>query len=266
MGNPNQHNLRTVTALTLHVIILAGCSLINPLTPTPAPPATTTLTPVPSVTTVPTPTVVPTATEVPATPTATAVPTLSAEQQQHVLVLINRDSLLPKGWQVNAVSADGNAVVDQIIAPDLEAMLADMRSIGLDPVITSSYRSSQEQQNLFDYTANYYYQQGSTWDDAVEQTLGLVAKPGTSEHESGLAVDIYDRASQTAGVYNPANAVNTWLRDNSWKYGFILRYTLENHEKTGYAPEPWHFRYVGRDPAKSIYEQGLTLEEYLKQR
>lgn len=264
MGNTTRNRISAILAI-LFTALLAGCTLITPVTPTPLPTATVTATLAPTETPIATftPTLEPST--VPATSTSTPAPTLTAEQLQRVLVLVNREVLLPAGWQVDAVSVDGNAVVDRVIAPDLESMLADMRALGLEPVITSSYRSSKEQQNLFDYTANYYVQQGSTWDDAVEKTLGLVAKPGTSEHETGLAVDIYDRASQEAGVYNAFNPVNTWLRDNSWKYGFVLRYTLENHEKTGYAPEPWHFRYVGKEAAQAIYEQELTLEEYLKQ-
>ena len=87
-----------------------------------------------------------------------------------------------------------------------------------------------------------------------------VAYPGTSEHQIGLAVDITseDKIKQSPEV------VWEWLKENSYKYGFILRYTEEKMELTGISPEPWHYRYVGKKAAKEIYEQGVCLEEYLE--
>ena len=88
-----------------------------------------------------------------------------------------------------------------------------------------------------------------------------VAIPGTSEHELGLAVDINADKEQSSNeeVYN-------WLAENAWRYGFILRYPQGKEDITGIDYEPWHYRYVGKEVAKEIYEAGITLEEYVGKR
>lgn len=87
-----------------------------------------------------------------------------------------------------------------------------------------------------------------------------VAIPGTSEHQIGLAVDI----SVEDGSGQAASDVWQWLRENSYKYGFILRYPEDKTDITGISYEPWHYRYVGKETAEEIYRQGVCLEEYLK--
>jgi D-alanyl-D-alanine carboxypeptidase len=94
-------------------------------------------------------------------------------------------------------------------------------------------------------------------DEAVEAALEIVAIPGTSEHQLGLALDIiaeYDEDSTATWV---------WLKENCARYGFILRYPAGKEEITGYSYEPWHFRYVGEEAAEEIMSRGITLEEYL---
>ena len=88
-----------------------------------------------------------------------------------------------------------------------------------------------------------------------------VAIPGTSEHELGLAVDINadKERSSNEEVYN-------WLAENAWRYGLILRYPQGKEGITGIDYEPWHYRYVGKEVAKQIYEEGITLEEYVGKR
>jgi len=88
-----------------------------------------------------------------------------------------------------------------------------------------------------------------------------VAIPGTCEHELGLAVDINADKEQSSNeeVYN-------WLAENAWRYGFILRYLKGKEDITGIDYEPWHYRYVGKEVAKEIYEEGITLEEYVGKR
>ena len=88
-----------------------------------------------------------------------------------------------------------------------------------------------------------------------------VAIPGTCEHALGLAVDINADKEQSSNeeVYN-------WLAENAWRYGFILRYPKGKEDITGIDYEPWHYRYVGKEVAKEIYEEGITLEEYVGKR
>ena len=90
--------------------------------------------------------------------------------------------------------------------------------------------------------------------EAVELAEQWVARPGTSEHQLGLAVDI------NGAVYD----IYLWLEENSWKYGFIFRYPAYKTDLTGVAGEVWHYRYVGKEAAQEIHEQGVCLEEYLE--
>ena len=90
-----------------------------------------------------------------------------------------------------------------------------------------------------------------------------MAVPGTSEHQLGLAVDIVDRSNQNLDESQEDTAVQQWLMAHSWEYGFILRFPTGKSDITGIIYEPWHYRYVGRDAAKEIYDRGICLEEYL---
>ena len=101
--------------------------------------------------------------------------------------------------------------------------------------------------------------------DAETEAKSWIAEPGTSEHHTGLAVDINSEA--TPGTANPSEVsepLYQWLEDNSYRYGFILRYPPGKEDITGVNYEPWHYRYVGVENAEQIHEDGLTLEEYLE--
>ena len=86
------------------------------------------------------------------------------------------------------------------------------------------------------------------------------ARPGFSEHQTGLALDI-NTASRSA--HFETTATYRWLIENCWRYGFILRYPTAKTETTGIIYEPWHYRYVGQEAAAEIYQQGVCLEEYI---
>ena len=92
---------------------------------------------------------------------------------------------------------------------------------------------------------------------------GYVNKPGASEHQSGLCVDMHNLPSANISFGETAQA--KWLAENAHRFGFILRFPADKTDITGVQYEPWHFRFVGREAATEIYEQGLCLEEYLGQ-
>ena len=103
-------------------------------------------------------------------------------------------------------------------------------------------------------------------EDRVEaEAARWVAKPGTSEHQTGLALDIVAAGYQILDEEQEDTAEQKWLMENSWKYGFILRYPSEKSDITGIGYEPWHYRYVGKAAAADIYRTGVCLEEYLSQ-
>jgi len=99
--------------------------------------------------------------------------------------------------------------------------------------------------------------QGYSEENARTEVGKVVAVPGTSEHQLRLAVDIVDIENQEK------TAVQKWLMENSWRYGFILRYPNDKSDITGIVYEPWHYRYVGKEAAKEIYDLDVCLEEYL---
>lgn len=87
------------------------------------------------------------------------------------------------------------------------------------------------------------------------------ARPGHSEHQTGLAIDVRDGV-ETMGNFGKTESYK-WAKENCWKYGFIIHYTKENKFITGYDTEEWHLRYVGKDAAKEIFQSGVTIDEYL---
>lgn len=145
----------------------------------------------------------------------------------------------------------------------LQALYQDMAAAGFTEVgVTSGYRSYEVQQWLFDkYVLTEIDQKALSRAEAEKVANRYSARAGQSEHQAGLAVDMYDTPSATVEfAESPAYA---WLKENAHQYGFILRYPEDKTALTGYDFEPWHYRFVGRYHATQMYEQGLCLEEYL---
>ena len=115
----------------------------------------------------------------------------------------------------------------------------------------STYRSYSYQRDLYNKYAAV---------DGVELTDTYSARPGHSEHHTGLAVDV-DNANLSYTSFGDSKEF-TWMKENAYKYGYILRYTKANEWITGYSDEPWHYRYVGEEIAKYIQENPMTYEEY----
>lgn len=175
------------------------------------------------------------------------------------LILVNRWNPIPDNYDLTLTQLQNGQSVDERIYPKLQEMFDDARAAGILPAISSSYRTAETQQELMDEKIAEYQAQGYGDEEARNLAEQWVAIPGTSEHQIGIAVDITtaDWAAQDASV------VWEWLDQNSYRYGFILRYPEEKTEITGVMPEPWHYRYVGMETAKEIYDAGVCLEEYL---
>lgn len=171
------------------------------------------------------------------------------------LVLVNKWNPLPKDCQPELVEVKGGERVDSVIYEPLMRMLEDAKEANWNqtPRVVSGFRTADKQQKLYDEKIEKYKKDGYSADEAKELAEQWVAVPGYSEHQLGLAVDIN---GATYDVY-------LWLQENSYKYGFIFRYPESKTEITGVAEEVWHYRYVGIEAAKEMYEQGLCLEEYL---
>lgn len=182
------------------------------------------------------------------------------------LFLVNPWHPLPEGYgdSIELTELINGQSVDQRCYPALQAMMDDCRVAGYSPYICSSYRSEEKQTRLFENNVAALMQAGYSEEEARTETARNVAKPGTSEHQLGLAVDIVDKDYQVLDEAQEDTAVQKWLMENSWRYGFILRYPGDRSDITGIVYEPWHYRYVGRKAAEEIYREGIVLEEYLE--
>jgi len=146
--------------------------------------------------------------------------------------------------------------VRELVRPNLEKLLKDAKSNNLDLVMNSGFRSFKAQGFYFN---NYVKQSG------LEVAKKFSAEPGHSEHQTGLAFDLSytDKKCYLDACFGQTDA-GKWLARHAHEYGFILRYPDGKTDMTGYQYEPWHFRYVGKDIAKEIFEKKLTYEEFLQ--
>lgn len=184
-------------------------------------------------------------------------------------VLVNKENMLsidyiPKNMYIvdNNENNFHNYLIDNIkpmlrmeVKPYIEKLIHDANNNGINIIVDSAFRSGNYQQMILDKVIS----------EKGNEAYKLVALPGTSEHQTGLAVDfaIYEN-----GIYNDDikedDKEAIWLKDNAWKYGFILRYPKGKEDITGFNFEPWHYRFVGLELAFELYQTNQTLEEYKK--
>lgn len=176
------------------------------------------------------------------------------------LIVVNRWNELPEDYSVELTELSNGQKVDSRIYPYLQEMFDAARAEGIYPIVREGYRTAEEQQEILDDKIQTYIIQGYSQSRAEKTAKEWVALPGTSEHQLGIAVDINADKSKCSN-----EDVYGWLAENAYKYGFVLRYPPGKQKITGTSYEPWHYRYVGEEAAKEIYERGICLEEYFKQ-
>ncbi len=189
------------------------------------------------------------------------------EAEDWQLLLVNPWNPLPENSETLALKSLPNGLrVDRRAYEDLMDMLSDCRKAGLRPLVCSAYRTQATQTRLYNNKILRLLAAGYPEEEAAAEAARWVAAPGTSEHQTGLAVDIVAASYQILDEGQAETAEQKWLMEHCWEYGFILRYPLEKGEITGIGYEPWHYRYVGRPTALDIRDSGLCLEEYLERR
>ena len=147
-----------------------------------------------------------------------------------------------------------------------EAMVRELRALGYtDIVITSGYRTYQYQQSLFNTYLGNEMAAHPDWtrEQCEAEVLTYSARPGESEHQTGLCMDLISTENVVLDESFAQNPVYAWLMENAHNFGFILRYPEGKEDVTGYSYEPWHYRFVGAEAAAEIHGKGITLEEYL---
>ncbi len=186
------------------------------------------------------------------------------EERDWRLILVNSENYLPGDFEIELEQLRNGQSVDKRCYPDLQRMMDDCRAEGLEPLICSSYRSVERQEELFEEEIEMFKARGYSDKDAYSLAAAQVAVPRTSEHHTGLAVDIVDINNQILDDTQADTPAQKWLMENCFNYGFILRYPADKQDITGIIYEPWHYRYVGKEAAREIHNAGLCLEEYLR--
>lgn len=187
-------------------------------------------------------------------PSPTAdIPALDISGWEYLLV--NADH--PIGdYAPELAEAEYGQKFDARAVDSLKSFIAAARAQGLSAYLSSAYRSYDEQKYLFDRKVSQL-----NGDEA--KAASIVARPGTSEHQTGLGCDITDKYYETKDSSLENTALYQWMSANCAQYGFIVRYPKDKEDVTGVIYEPWHFRYVGCEAAAYIMKNGLCLEEFL---
>ena len=181
------------------------------------------------------------------------------ENPDDILVLVNKNNQLLNSYIPNNLEsislkyANKDKYLQKEAKMAFETLSEDASKLGYRIVAVSAYRDYNYQNELF----NYYIKE-----KGLDYALECSAKPGHSEHQTGLALDV-EGSNKDYDFFENSKEFE-WMKDNAYKYGFILRYPKGKEHITGFKYEPWHYRYVGKDVAKYIYENDLTLEEYFK--
>ena len=180
------------------------------------------------------------------------------------LKLVNFENYIPDDFFVpTAVSAD-EYLFDERAVDALDELLSAGRTAGMQLVLTSAYRSHSYQDGLFQNKVSLILSEtGISRSEAENKAARVVARPGSSEHNLGLAADIVCESYNILDEGYEGTLEAAWLRENCAEFGFILRYDKGKENITGVIFEPWHFRYVGIDSAQFMMEEGLCLEEFL---
>jgi zinc D-Ala-D-Ala carboxypeptidase len=178
--------------------------------------------------------------------------------------IVNKERRLPEGYVPPSLVTPNiklrwapiaeSMQVGSTIAPSLESLYRSMSAAGFDMMLISGYRSEKTQADLYN---GYVSQQGQQVADR------LSAKPGTSEHQTGLVVDL-GRSDSKCELDQCLGDTpeGKWLADHAHEYGFIIRYLPGKESVTGYMYEPWHLRYVGKELAEELYNKQQTMEEF----
>lgn len=185
------------------------------------------------------------------------------------ILLVNPWNPVPDGYEPDLVelnmdvSVEGSKV-DRSCYEALMEMINTCNRTVPRVCVVSSYRTHEYQTNSYNRKVQSYLDQGYTQEQAEAEAATIIAKPGTSEHQLGLAVDIIDTRLWELEEKQETLPAQKWLMEHAWEFGFVLRYPKDKIDQTGIIYEPWHYRYVGKEVAKELHDSGLTLEAYLQ--
>ena len=182
-----------------------------------------------------------------------------------LMMLVNRNNTLSSDYvpeelvlsEIDFVSYIETRYLAKSTAEAAKAMFEAAKEDGITLLGASGYRSYEVQESLYN---------SRVVNEGQEEADRYTAKPGQSEHQTGLALDILSEDYQDMNDNFDSTEAYAWLKENCYKYGFILRYPQGKEDITGFLYEPWHYRYIGNsEVAKDIMDRNLTFEQYIEE-
>lgn len=187
----------------------------------------------------------------------------SIDKEEWYLILINASNVRKDYAPDVREYGDSGVYFDVRVIDRLDEMLDAAREEGFEPYLSCGYMSYAAQQQAINEEASKLESKGKySYDEARKHAEDSVAKPGTSDHQTGLAVDITDKQYDKNDYSKMDKEFFAWLDEHCCEYGFIKRYPSNKIAVTGW-DEPWHYRFVGIEVATFITENGMSLEEFL---
>lgn len=184
------------------------------------------------------------------------------EPQDWRLMLVNAAHPLPEDFTVELAMTPYGYEVDARIVGPLVAMIDAAAADGVSLLPCYGYRTLEQSAQLFEKQVNRQLALGLGREQAVEEAKKWVAPPGTSDHHTGLALDIVTPEYQVLDHGFANTAAARWMAEHCAEHGFVIRFPEDKQEITGITYEPWHLRYVGEEHAARMQEENLCLEEY----
>lgn len=208
-------------------------------------------------------------------PETSSIPETSSSESEEpspkdygTLILVNPWNYIPEDYTLELETVQGKYKMDIKAAESARNLVAAAKEAGFNMQLCSAYRTVEKSAELYQRKVNQYIGYGYSETDAKVEAAKWVAPPGTSEHHTGLAMDLvssdyWNYYSDLEHDYEKFDSFK-WMYEHCAEFGFILRYPKDKQDITGITYEPWHYRYVGVEAAKYIMENGLCLEEYLE--
>ena len=184
--------------------------------------------------------------------------TKESDTTKNILININKYYKVNEDYEpseitnINLQYAYANNKLAKVANDAYIAMWNAAKESDLKLIVNTSYRTYKSQETMYENT------KAASGTRAADNQ---VARPGHSDHQSGLSIDVFEINSQTMATFKDSPAY-VWLKENAYKYGFIERYPEGKEYITGFTYEPWHWRYVGEEAAKKIQEENITFDEY----
>lgn len=197
------------------------------------------------------------------------VPASASGISGNLLILVNPWNRIPDDYTLDLETVQGDYKMNKLAAGAAKDLIAAAAAEGYSLRVCSGYRTVEKSRILYERKVQQYLDAGYSEEKAKVEAAKWVAPPGTSEHHTGLAMDIvsadyFDYYSDLEHDFDKFDEFK-WLIAHCAEYGFILRYPEDKQDTTGITYEPWHYRYVGKEAAEVIMSEGLCLEEYLEQ-